>query len=321
MNSSKKGFGIESTFSELTDHVTVMMTTFVASAESMITTAGVYVIYCIIWLVHPLHLNVNQKAADRASEIYNPLKYLWIRRDVDKKALKDIFDSKKEDKRENLQERVYSVLRVYFALKVMMNGLYAACNFALFWYLNLDLTLVLTMLCFLLSFIPELGTMICFVVPLPIVLLQPGSQDRMKNFLVCVIGQNAIKMVVSNILESIVMGRAVVLMGGGMVKEKDINDLKETHPAIIIFAVVFMGKVWGATGMLLCVPMLSLIRLLVNAWSYEAEAMTPRPSQNLESFASQKDTDDKAKQSPRSEKSLEQPLLPKERMEPPAILA
>merc|ERR1711908_69505 len=100
-----------------------------------------------------------------------------------------------------------------------MNFIFAACNFILFQYLKLDLRLLLGMICFLLSFIPELGTMIAFVVPIPVLVLSPDIRDKGMQFLWLLIGQFVIKMVVSNILESVVMGRQKVLMGAEFIDD------------------------------------------------------------------------------------------------------
>merc|ERR1740120_429207 len=69
-----------------------------------------------------------------------------------------------------------------------------------------------------------------------------------------------VKLIVANVLNAVIMGRNRWL-AGGLHEEQEVS---ETHGVLVIFAVVFFGKVWGTVGMLISVPILSIIRLTIN---------------------------------------------------------
>merc|ERR1712032_1081051 len=59
--------------------------------------------------------------------------------------------------------------------------------------------------------------------------------------------------------ESVIMGRNQVL-AGAISKE---NKFVETHPVVVLFVVVVCGDIWGPVGMIIAVPIISLVRFYV----------------------------------------------------------
>lgn len=175
------------------------------------------------------------------------------------------FYSTKSDPRHGLQERLYRIMQVYFTLKLLVNALFAVCILCLLHYLSVDLALLLATSCFFLSFIPELGFIISGLLPIPIILLMPMASDSRSAVLVrFIVGMVVIKLLVSNVLESYLMGRNHTLSGA--VNNHELERMKETHPVIILFFVVLGGEIWGPTGMLISVPFISFVRLMLNFW-------------------------------------------------------
>jgi len=62
-------------------------------------------------------------------------------------------------------------------------------------------------------------------------------------------------------LESVVMGKSATLAGA---EGCNGATTEETHPVLILFAVIICGEVWGTTGMLISVPLISMVRLVLN---------------------------------------------------------
>jgi len=159
-------------------------------------------------------------------------------------------------------ESVFIIVRTYFMCKTLCNGLFAVCVAGLLTWIGCDLCLVISILCFFLGFIPEVGSFISIVLPIPLLLLDSRKSMELRgaNMLTMVVGMLLIKFVVSNGIESYVMSRNPILAG----QVDGAAKAEETHPVIILFAVVFFGEIWGVTGMLISVPLLSLVRLVVN---------------------------------------------------------
>merc|ERR1712187_437290 len=174
---------------------------------------------------------------------------------------------------------MYHIMQVYFTLKLLVNFLFAICVWCLLHLLGMDLSGVLAVSSFCLSFIPELGTIVSMVLPIPMILLIPlPSSDASRVVMLgrFIIGMCVIKVLVSNVLESYLMGHNPTLSGA--VRDHQLEEIKETHPVVILFIVVFAGQIWGPTGMLLSVPLVSLARLMLNFWYLQ----TPVLEENMD---------------------------------------
>merc|ERR1712064_212760 len=42
--------------------------------------------------------------------------------------------------------------------------------------------------------------------------------------------------------------------------------IAEMHPVVILFGVVFWGQLWGKTGMLISVPLMSITKVALHVW-------------------------------------------------------
>merc|ERR1719188_1370045 len=114
-------------------------------------------------------------------------------------------------------------------LLVVLNMIFAACVCGLLMYAGVDLSVFLAAACFVLSFIPELGSIICMILPAPFVLLNPTKHCtsgpscisdfrwRCWNLFIVTMGMVALKFLVSNLLYSQMMGRTPKL--GGAIKD------------------------------------------------------------------------------------------------------
>merc|ERR1712070_755511 len=109
-----------------------------------------------------------------------------------------------------------------------------------------------------------------------------SMKRRLWRSLFCILWGLLIKFVVSNGLETFTMGKNRTLAGVRQKGDENGNEAGETHPVIVLFAVVIAGEVWGATGMLVSVPFLSIVRLYLNiARDKELERSKNRKDLNL----------------------------------------
>lgn len=114
--------------------------------------------------------------------------------------------------------------------KSACNAVFAFCVWCLMAGLGCDLAVVISVTCFFLSFIPEVGSVICILLPVPVLLFDSRvtMEERLTNVLTMAIGMLGIKFAVSNGLESFVMSRSPILSGQLLDEESGQN---ETHPA------------------------------------------------------------------------------------------
>jgi predicted PurR-regulated permease PerM len=100
------------------------------------------------------------------------------------------------------------------------------------------------LLTFFLTYIPNLGVMISTVLPFFTALAQYDN-------------------VVTPVILLIVMGVVGYLIGN-LVEPKILGDRLNLSPLLLIFSLVFWGYLWGVTGMLLSVPIMSMIKIVLS---------------------------------------------------------
>jgi AI-2 transport protein TqsA len=134
-------------------------------------------------------------------------------------------------------------IRRYIATKVaisVVTGLLVWLSLAI---IGLELAGVFGMLAFLLNFIPNIGSVISSLLPIPIAVAQ--FQSFWPIILVLAI-PGTIQMVLGNVVEPKLMGEGLDL-----------------HPIIVLLALSFWGLLWGIVGMFLAVPVTAVIRIVL----------------------------------------------------------
>jgi len=126
-------------------------------------------------------------------------------------------------------------------------GQLAAMTFiAIFWAISLSLigvpfALLIGIFSGLISFIPYVGALISVVVPVLLALVS----DPFSAVWV-IVAFFIIQQIEGNLLQPIVMSRAVDL-----------------HPALVVFAILVMGTLFGIVGVFLAVPLVAAVQVLV----------------------------------------------------------
>ncbi|MFL2754280.1 MAG: AI-2E family transporter [Gammaproteobacteria bacterium] len=122
-----------------------------------------------------------------------------------------------------------------------------------FWLLGVNYSLILGILVGLSVLIPLFGAILVTIPVLSIGLFQWGLDT---SFLIFTFSYFVIQILDGNVLFPILMGNEVNL-----------------HPVIIILAILVFGGIWGFWGLLLAVPLATLIRAVYKVWP-KKEAVT-----------------------------------------------
>ena len=102
---------------------------------------------------------------------------------------------------------------------------------------------------FLLNFIPNIGSAVAMLLPVPVVLLTGEISVTTK---IVALGLPAlVQFLVGNVLEPKWMGSSL-----------DLN------PIVILLALIFWGVLWGPVGMLLSVPITAVLKILLQRLPY-----------------------------------------------------
>ena len=109
------------------------------------------------------------------------------------------------------------------------------------WALGIPFALLLGLFSGLVSFVPYLGAVVSAVPP---VLLALVSEPILALWVI--LAYVVIQQIESQVIQPVVMSKAVAL-----------------HPAVVLFAIVVMGTLFGIAGLLLAVPLVATLQVLV----------------------------------------------------------
>lgn len=145
-------------------------------------------------------------------------------------------------------QAIPALFKQYIWLKGVASGSYAFCIWILLHILGVDLAVVFGLITFVFNFIPEIGPFFAMMLPMPVILFDGRLRQPFFKMLLALVGQLALKFIFGNIIE---------------VKLVERQDDMKMHPVIILFFVAFFGFIWGATGMLLSVPIMATFKAFV----------------------------------------------------------
>lgn len=202
-----------------------------------------------------------------------------------------------------IQRKLNEIIQTYFKVTIGINSAFAVIYGVTLAVLGVDLSVLLAVLGFFLAFIPELGVIITVLIPLPFILLNPSPPHGMDHlhvlFWYCV--SNALnKLILVNGLGATLLSKNPIL--NGYVDDKPVGWVEwlldcipkrmkrtrsanafvhtsgrhgssnedrlmgETHPVLVLLAVVLAGDIWGTAGMFIAVPLISVVRLAIHFW-------------------------------------------------------
>jgi predicted PurR-regulated permease PerM len=162
------------------------------------------------------------------------------------------------------RQRTREVLEaMYHTVQRWFLGQLAAMTFiGVFWAISLSLigvpfALLLGIFSGLISFIPYVGAAISIVVPVILALISDPF-----SAVYVILAFIIIQQIEGNLLQPIVMSRAVDL-----------------HPALVIFAILVMGTLFGLIGVFMAVPLVAALQVLVRElWVQKMDQMGTDPN-------------------------------------------
>ncbi|NIP92137.1 MAG: AI-2E family transporter, partial [Akkermansiaceae bacterium] len=109
--------------------------------------------------------------------------------------------------------------------------------------LGVPLALAFGLLAFLLNFIPNVGSLIATILPIPVVIITPEIS-----------GASAVL--------AIALPAVVQFAVGSVIEPKWMGDSLGLHPVAILMGLILWGMLWGIAGMLLSTPILVVMKIL-----------------------------------------------------------
>lgn len=131
----------------------------------------------------------------------------------------------------------------YVGTKLLLSLLTGALTALILFGTGVDLALLFSILTVVLNFIPNVGSLVAILLPVPILLLQFGT--TWETFFV--LGSTSlVQFGIGNVLEPRMMGKSLAL-----------------HPMVVLLALVFWGLIWGIPGMFLAVPITAIGKMIL----------------------------------------------------------
>ncbi len=136
-------------------------------------------------------------------------------------------------------------IKEYLRVKISVSAVTGTATFLILSLLGVDLALVFGLAAFFLNFIPNVGSAVAILLPLPVILLAPAEDVSVVSKVLAVALPATVQFLVGNVLEPRWMGRSL-----------DLN------PIVILLSLIFWGVLWGPVGMLLSVPITAVLKML-----------------------------------------------------------
>lgn len=131
----------------------------------------------------------------------------------------------------------------YIVVKVGLSAMTGTAVTLILIMLGVDLAMVFGLLAFFLNFIPNIGSILATLLPLPMVLVDPS-------------------MTPTTMILALALPGAVQLTIGNVVEPKMLGDSLELHPITILLSLIIWGMLWGIAGMVLAAPLTAVIKIL-----------------------------------------------------------
>ncbi len=131
----------------------------------------------------------------------------------------------------------------YLVLLVLISAVTGLSVGVVLTLLGVRFAWVFGFLAFLLNFIPNVGSIIATLLPVPVILLDPSLTPAAKTLAVLLPG---------------VFQFAI----GNLATPKLQGDALQLHPVAILMALVFFGMIWGVIGAFLATPLLGVTKII-----------------------------------------------------------
>ena len=151
----------------------------------------------------------------------------------------------------NIRYEIESNIKKYTTTMMLTSGLTGLLVGLTLSLLGVDFAWMFGFFAFLLNFIPNIGSVIATLLPVPVVIL--SSQLSMPARILAILIPALIQFTVGNLIQPKLMGRSLNL-----------------HPVAILLSLIFFGAIWGIVGMLLAAPIAAVLKILFEKFEYTA---------------------------------------------------
>lgn len=169
--------------------------------------------------------------------------FLLLERETfDKKLSAIIKDQEHLARTQKVIKRVSTQIQSYIRVKTFVSVITAVSSYIVMHFVGVDFAPFWAQLIFFLNYIPTIGSIIATILPCLLTILQ---FDSWYPFIIVSVTLTTIQFFMGNILEPRLIGKTVNLSG-----------------LVIILSLAVWSKIWGITGMFLCVPIMVMLNII-----------------------------------------------------------
>jgi AI-2 transport protein TqsA len=131
----------------------------------------------------------------------------------------------------------------YIVIKTLSSMLTGFLVFLVLYFLDVRFAMSFGAFAFILNFIPNLGSVVATLLPLPFVMLTPD------------VG-------ITTIVLALLLPLIIQFSIGSVLEPKIMGDTLGLHPVVVLMSLIFWGMLWGFAGMLLAIPMTASAKII-----------------------------------------------------------
>jgi AI-2 transport protein TqsA len=154
------------------------------------------------------------------------------------------FTPEKAKKLDETLIEIFTDVKKYIVGKTLVNLIQGFLLGLILWAFGVDYYFIWGFLCFLSRYIPNIGSLISTILPAIIAFLQ---FDNIITPIIIVV----LLVVVDNVI-------------GNVLEPKFLGDQLDLSPLLLLLSLLFWGYVWGIVGMILSVPIMSMIKITLS---------------------------------------------------------
>jgi AI-2 transport protein TqsA len=139
---------------------------------------------------------------------------------------------------------IEATIRQYITTKTIISAVTGLLVGVILALLGLRMAPLFGLLAFLLNYIPNIGSLIAVLLPIPIAVAQFHD---VAHVVAVVVLPSIVHLTIGSVVEPRLMGRGL-----------------ELHPVTVLLALAFWGLLWGLMGMVLAVPIVAVLKIVLS---------------------------------------------------------
>jgi AI-2 transport protein TqsA len=154
------------------------------------------------------------------------------------------YSEERSKKISDIITEIFTDVKKYIVRKTLVNLLQGIIFGTILWIFGVDFYFVWGFMCFFSHYVPNLGPFISTILPGLLAFLQ---FDNVVTPIIIIILLIVVQSIIGNILEP-----------------KFLGDQLDLSPLLLLLSLIFWGYVWGIVGMILSVPIMSMIKITLS---------------------------------------------------------